>query len=82
MIPPVVLERTADATVTLEAYLDDHHGFLEVTVTPGKIVGDYYQVPRPQEPYSKGNQLVDHWEFDWKNKRWLINDLTGTPPHP
>ena len=82
MIPPVVLERTADTTVTLEAYLDDHHGFLEVTVTPGKIVGDYYQVPRPQEPYSKGNQLVDHWEFDWKNRRWLINDLTTNPPHP
>ncbi len=76
MIPPVILDRSGGKTVTLEAYLDDHHGFLEVTIGNGRITGDYYQVPRPQEPYSKGNQLTDHWEFDWKAKRWLTNDLT------
>lgn len=76
MIPPVVMDRSGGKTVTLEAYLDDHHGFLEVTIGNGRIIGDYYQVPRPQEPYSKGNQLTDHWEFDWKAKRWVVNDLT------
>ena len=77
MIPPVVLDRTGDQTVTLHRYMDDHHGFLVLQVMADRIVGDYYQVPRPQEPYSKGNQLVDHWEFDWKARRWLTNDLSG-----
>jgi hypothetical protein len=77
MIPPVVMDRDGDVSVTLESYLDDHHGFMMLTVTPTTIVGDYYQVPRPQEPFSKGNQLVDHFEFDWRNRKYLINDLSG-----
>lgn len=77
MIPPVVLDRT-NGVVTLHSYLDDHHGFLVMSVTPDRIVGDYYQVPRPQEPFSKGNQLVDHWEYDWHAKAWIPNDLSGT----
>ncbi len=78
MITPTVMDRANDQIITLHSYMDDHHGFLVMSVTPDMIVGDYYQVPRPQEPYSKGNQLVDHWEFDWKSKRWLTNDLSGT----
>jgi len=76
MIPPVVLERDGNTVVTLHSYLDDHHGFLEVTVEGKRITGDYYQVPRPQEPYSKGNQLTDHWEYDWQARQWLVNDLS------
>lgn len=78
MIPPVIMDRTGGVSVTLESYTDDHHGFLVMSITPDLIVGDYYQVPRPQEPYSKGNQLTDHWEFDWRNKAWKVNDLSGT----
>ncbi len=78
MVPPVVMDRSNGLTITLENFLDDHHGFLVMSVTPDLIVGDYYQVPRPQEPYSKGNQLTDHWEFDWKKKAWLVNDLSGS----
>lgn len=77
MIPPVVLDRSNGKTVTLHKYMDDHHGFLVMSVTPDLIVGDYYQVPRPHDPFSKGNQLVDHWEYDWKNRKWLTNDLSG-----
>jgi acid phosphatase type 7 len=77
MITPVVMDRADDVTVTLESYMDDHHGFLVLSVTPDLITGDYYQVPRPQEPYSKGNQLVDHFEYDWKAKRYRLNDLSG-----
>ncbi len=76
MVPPVVLDRSGGRTVTLHSYLDDHHGFLVIDVTPERIVGDYYQVPRPHEPFSKGNQLIDHWEFDWKARQWLPNDLS------
>jgi hypothetical protein len=78
MVPPVVLDRSNGRTVTLLRYLDDHHGFLVMSVTPDRVTGDYYQVPRPQDPYSKGNQLIDHWEFDWKARKWLENDLSGT----
>lgn len=78
MVPPVVLDRGERGDVMLHSYLDDHHGFLVMTVTPDLVIGDYYQVPRPQEPFSKGNQLVDHWEFDWKAKQWRINDLSGS----
>ena len=82
MIPPVVLDRNVGHTVTLESYLDDHHGFLIMSITPDLIIGDYYQVPRPQEPFSKGSQLTDHWEFDWKAKAWRVNDLSRTDDAP
>jgi len=80
MITPVLMHKDDDSMITLEAYVDDHHGFLILSVTPELITGHYYQVPRPQEPYSKGNQLTDHFEFDWKKGRYRINDLSGSAP--
>lgn len=80
MITPVVMHRDDQSSITLEAYTDDHHGFLILSVTPDAIMGHYYQVPRPQEPYSKGNQLTDHFIFDWKNHRYRTNDLTEKAP--
>ena len=80
MITPVVMASDADSTITLESYVDDHHGFLILSVTPELITGDYYQVPRPQEPYSKGNQLTDHFEFEWKKGRYRPNDLSSSAP--
>jgi hypothetical protein len=44
-------------------------------ITPSLVTGRYYQVPRPQDSYSKGNQLVDYFEFDWKKKRYVPNSL-------
>ena len=35
----------------------------------------YYAVPRPQEPWSKGNQLIDRFEYDWKKRRYIPNHL-------
>ena len=76
MIAPVTFETDPDGDpVTLETYVDDHHGFLRLTITPTTTTGDYQQVPRPQEPYSKGNQLVDHFEYDWKQKKYVPNKL-------
>jgi hypothetical protein len=75
MIPPVVFQDHGGDPVTLEKYSADHHGFLRVEITPELITGRYYQVPRPQEPYSKGNQLVDYFEFDWKKRRYVPNNL-------
>lgn len=75
MIPPVVFDDKQGDPVTLERYSDDHHGFLRMEITDQLVTGRYYTVPRPQEPYSKGNQLLDYFEFDWRNKRYSLNAL-------
>jgi hypothetical protein len=75
MVPPVVFKDKQGDPVTLEKYSDDHHGFLRMEITDKLITGHYYTVPRPQEPYSKGNQLLDYFEFDWKKKRYVPNAL-------
>jgi hypothetical protein len=53
---------------------------LRLEITDELITGRYYQVPRPQEPYSKGSQLYDYFEFDWKNRRYLPNTLKVPGP--
>jgi acid phosphatase type 7 len=75
MIVPVTFDDKHNDPVRLEAYVDDHHGFLRVEITPELFTGHYYQVPRPQEPYSKGNQLVDYFEYDWATKAYRPNTL-------
>ena len=75
MIPPVVFNDAQGDPVTLESYSDDHHGFLRMEITDTLITGRYYEVPRPQEPYSKGSHLLDYFEFDWRNKRYVPNTL-------
>ena len=75
MIPPVVFQDKQGDPVTLESYSDDHHGFLRLEIGDGHMVGRYYEVPRPQEPYSKGNHLLDYFEFDFNKKVALQNSL-------
>jgi acid phosphatase type 7 len=75
LVPPVVFNDKQGDPVTLERYSDDHHGFLRMEITDQLIVGRYYEVPRPQEPYSKGNQLLEYFEFDWRNRRYIPNTL-------
>ncbi len=75
MIPPVIFNDTQGDPVTLENYSDDHHGFLRMEITDALITGRYYEVPRPQEPFSKGSHLLDYFEFDWRNRRYVPNSL-------
>ncbi len=75
MIPPVVFDDKEGDPVTLERYSDDHHGFMRLEITPDSIAGHYYVVPRPQEPWSKGSQLLDYFTFDWRQKRYVPNAL-------
>jgi hypothetical protein len=81
MIPPVDFHnRDNDAElVTLERYSDDHHGFLRLEFTPDLVTGRYYVVPRPQESWSKGNQLIDYFEFDWRKRLYRPNALATLP---
>jgi acid phosphatase type 7 len=75
MVPPVVFKDKEGDPATLDQYSADHHGFLRMQVTDKSMIGRYYEVPRPQEPYSKGNQLIDHFEFDWRKRRIVANTL-------
>jgi hypothetical protein len=75
MIPPVTFDDKGGDPVTLERFCADHHGFMRMEITQKLIAGWYYSVPRVHEPYSKGNQLIDYFEFDWKAKRYRPNRL-------
>lgn len=75
MVAPVVFPDHGGDPVTLERYSDDHRGFLRLQITDPLITGRYFQVPRPQEAYSKGSQLVEYFEFDWRKKRYIPNIL-------
>ena len=75
MIAPVNFVDESGETVTLERYSDDHHGFLRLEISDNHMTGRYYEVPRPQEPYSKGNHLLDYFEFDFKTRQYVPNRL-------
>ncbi len=77
LIPPVDFhnKQNDSEVVTLEKFSDDHHGFLRLEFTPELVTGRYYTVPRPQEAWSKPSQLLDYFEFDWKQKAYRRNTL-------
>ena len=76
MITPVEFKDKTGDPVTLERYVDDHHGFLRLEITDKLVIGKYFIVPRPHEPYSKPSKMVDYFEFDWRKKRYVPNRLT------
>ncbi len=75
MVPPVTFADQTGDPVTLEKFVDDHHGFLHVEITAAGILGKYYSVPRPQDPYTKPSKLEDYFEYDWRKKRYVPNAL-------
>ncbi len=75
LVAPVTFNDKTGQPVTLEKYSDDHHGFMRIEITDKLITGRYYTVPRPQEPFSKGSQLLDYFQFDWRKLRYLPNSL-------
>jgi len=75
MITPVDFKDKSGETVTLERYCDDHHGFLRLEVTDTLVIGRYFSVPRPQDPYTKPARMIDYFEFDWRLRRYRPNTL-------
>jgi hypothetical protein len=61
--PPVSLPLSEDM-VTLERFVDDHHGFLRLEVGPKAISGKYFTVPRPQDSWSQPPTLSDTFLLD------------------
>jgi hypothetical protein len=75
LVTPVQFTDKGGDTVTLESYVDDRFGFLRFEVDQSSFTGRYFTVPRPQESFSKGSQLVDLFKYDWKAKRYIPNTL-------
>ncbi len=73
LVAPAQFDVGGGDKATLETYSDDHHGFARLEVTPTTITGRYYEVPRPHEPYTKGSQLLDYFEYDWANRKYVPN---------
>lgn len=72
--PPVVIhDKAYGVDVTLEKYVDDQHGFFRFEVNKETIVGEYFNVPRPQDPYSRGPRLYDRFTYDYRNRRYVTN---------
>ena len=51
----------------LQAYCDDHHGFLRLEISQNTLIGKYFTVPRPQESWSQPAECIDSFVLDLKN---------------
>jgi acid phosphatase type 7 len=49
---------------TLEAFSDDHHGYLILELAPKQIKGTYFTVPRPQDPWRDPAAAIDSFVFN------------------
>jgi hypothetical protein len=63
---------------TLEAFSDDHHGYLVLEITGDQVSGTYFTVPRPQESWRAPAVAADAFSLDWKQHRLVA--ATARPP--
>jgi len=63
---------------SLEAFSDDHHGYLVLEVTADQVAGTYFTVPRPQESWRAPAVAADAFNLDWKQHRLVA----ATPREP
>jgi hypothetical protein len=50
--------------VQLDTWVDDRHGFMRMTATPGQLSATFYTVPRPQESWSDPAVAADSFTLD------------------
>jgi acid phosphatase type 7 len=64
-------EKVPDRDDVVLKYCDDHHGFMQIQVTPKKLIGEYYVAPRPHESWhaSESPTQFDSFEIDVQSKR-------------
>jgi len=78
---PIPLPLAVPGTdVTLESYMDNRHGYMRLEVTPRSLTGDYYTVPRPQEPWGNPAVRLDSFTLDLRNHH--LSSPTDAPPAP
>jgi hypothetical protein len=51
-----------DEDASLDAYVDDRHGFLRMTVTRNTLKGEFFPCPRPHESWSRPAKRFDMFE--------------------
>lgn len=76
--PPITLHDDAyNVDYTLENYSDDEHGFFRFDVSADLIIAEYYTVPRPQDPYTRGPRIYDRFTYNWKTHSFAPNLMVG-----
>ena len=50
--------------VQLGTWVDDRHGFLQMTAAPGQLAARFFTVPRPQEPWGNPAVAADSFTLD------------------
>jgi hypothetical protein len=53
----------------LEAFEDNHHGYLILEIDKGELRGTYFTVPRPQEPWRNPATAADSFALDLSQHR-------------
>ena len=61
---------------TLEAFSDDHHGYLILEWTANQISGTYFTVPRPQDPWRDPATAIDSFTLDLATHRLAARPAT------
>ncbi len=57
--------QTPDPDVRLDAYCDDRHGYLRLSVSATTLAGEYVTVPRSHESWRHGPvNVVDSFSLD------------------
>ena len=67
IIPPYVV----DAEVTLEAFNDDHHGFMRVQVEGDVMTGWYFAAPQPTDTAGAPPTLQDYFQYNWRTHTYV-----------
>ena len=50
--------------ISLDAWVDDRHGFLRMTATPTQLSATFFTVPRPQEPWGDPPAATDSFTLN------------------
>jgi hypothetical protein len=50
--------------ISLDAWVDDRHGYLRMTATPTQLTATFFTVPRPQEPWGNPPVAADTFTLD------------------
>jgi hypothetical protein len=76
-VPASAME--ADMTARLEAFADNFHGYLVLEVDAGQVRGDYFTVPRPQDPWRAPATNIDSFALDWQAHRMVARESPRAP---
>jgi hypothetical protein len=71
---PVPTDAANGIEATLEAYSDDHHGYLVLEIDKDRVSGTYFTVPRPHEPWRAPATAADSWAVDLSQHRVVASE--------